>query len=769
MARIELEEEFYEDEVREGFYVPACIKQAWGAQIRVLNDIDEVCAKLGIRYFADWGTLLGAVRHGGFIPWDDDFDLCMFRDDYTRFLYEGLKLMPDGYEIYNLQNREGHDQFLANVVAKSRICFEPEHLERFHGFPYISAVDIFIIDYISPDENEHNRIKDAISRILGISDGIREGKLKGDKLDECLSNLEKNTGLIIPDDMPEGKIRQQLDVKAEKLFAYFVDRKNEARQVVQMMPWGLNDKKIMPAEYYKRTVDLPFEKGTIPVPVAYNEVLRIKYGEYMCLYKNAGAHDYPFFDKSRANLQEVLDFELPEYNVDGRELYEKAEKRRNQLSQSPAPYVSTYKQIVDECLQEMKKLIDSMDSCADNIVEVCAKAQELAIDLGTYMEVVKGEGYDIVRMLEGLCESFYELTVKSSGESIDKMIRSVSDDFGRIERKIHSRKEVLFLPFKDTYWKTMEPYFHAFNNDEDTDVFVVPIPYYYKDYKHVLKNMQYRIDLYPSDIRLTDYDNYDYSVHHPDMIFIQNPYDEVNDEMSVPPFFYSSRLLELTDRLVYVPWFETNDFTHENEREYKNMKHYCTVPGVINADIVIVPSVTMRETYIEKLCDFTGEETKPLWERKIVVKGSNEENELIGIQLPTEKPDVSKKEDKVLLYFPDVSDLIERKDRAIDKMQTVIRIFEENSKQLKFLILKGAYVDSLLMDEDPKLYEKYNEILDRAGNCPGVNIINEDEKDYDSLVNECSAYYGDPGRLAHMFRNAGKSVMIQNYELLEQF
>ena len=65
---------FLLDEVRCGFVIPAAIKQAWAAELTVLQEIDRVCRKHHITYYADWGTLLGCVRHGGFVPWDDDIE-----------------------------------------------------------------------------------------------------------------------------------------------------------------------------------------------------------------------------------------------------------------------------------------------------------------------------------------------------------------------------------------------------------------------------------------------------------------------------------------------------------------------------------------------------------------------------------------------------------------------------------------------------------------------------------------------------------------------
>ena len=60
---------YFEDEIREGFYITGAMKRAWAAQLEVLEEIDKVCKKHNIRWFADCGTLLGAVRHRGYIPW----------------------------------------------------------------------------------------------------------------------------------------------------------------------------------------------------------------------------------------------------------------------------------------------------------------------------------------------------------------------------------------------------------------------------------------------------------------------------------------------------------------------------------------------------------------------------------------------------------------------------------------------------------------------------------------------------------------------------
>lgn len=82
---ISIPNSYLEDEIRDGFYIPSITKRTWAMELSVLDLIDEICRKHDIKYFADWGTYLGAVRHGGFIPWDDDLDICMHRNEFERF------------------------------------------------------------------------------------------------------------------------------------------------------------------------------------------------------------------------------------------------------------------------------------------------------------------------------------------------------------------------------------------------------------------------------------------------------------------------------------------------------------------------------------------------------------------------------------------------------------------------------------------------------------------------------------------------------------
>lgn len=762
MPRIELNDKFFEDEVREGFYIPSAIKQAWGAQIQVFNEIDNVCETLGIKYFACSGTFLGAVRHGGFIPWDDDLDLCMLRDDYNRFLSEGVPLLPEGYAIFNFETKEDHTNFNFNVVAKTRICFEPDHLERFHGFPYIAAVDLFILDYISDDDKEQELMRLKAQYVIKLSDEIRDKKLTADECRKQFNYLKDKLGICIPEGLNTNKIRQFLDIKADELFSTFVTKKDKSEYVTFMMPWGIININPFPVRYYSVQVDMPFETGTIPVPAVYNGALRIFHWDFMTIHKGLAVHDYPFFLKSRQQLQEVLDFELPEYKVNTNELLKQYNSRQSvTLAVTP----ETYKAIVKECLEEMIKLQSDLDHShdANSLTDLCSELQQLAIDLGSYMEAVKGNGYDIVTHLEAYCESLYSLSQAMNMGEIQNAFTDVWSKFDTVSEKIRNRKEVVFMPFKGEYWKAFESEYKKLVSDPDTDVYIVPIPYLYKDYLGRLRDMQFNPLDYPEDLKLSNWESFNLELHHPDTIYIQYPYDSYNPITSIPPSFYSDKLLSYTDCLIYIPWFKTDDFTKDNGPEYTNMTYYCTVPGVVNSDLIILQSETIRNTYIDKLCEFVGEETRLIWEKKLIVADNDNRDILTGFDKDISVTIVSKNPNhiKTLLYYPDFSEILQYKQNAIDKIYDVIKILKVSS--WKIIFLKSRFIEDMLVKIDYELYGKCNELEQVISGEPRFTLINESETDYDTLIKMCDAYYGDGGQLAHRFRNAGKPVKLQDY------
>lgn len=197
-------EEFFQEEEKCGYKIPAKMKHIWAEELEMLFRVDRICRKYGIKYSAYYGTLLGAVRHQGFIPWDDDVDLCMPRKDYERFISVLPKEEPSWVVYYSKMN-EMRSAVHASIMNSKEIRLDKEYLEDHHGCPYIVGFDIFPLDAVPDDEGEFEAIK-VIYDILYRSYF---------NYDACLESgeIEENIGYI--EEFCHYKIDREADIKLQ--------------------------------------------------------------------------------------------------------------------------------------------------------------------------------------------------------------------------------------------------------------------------------------------------------------------------------------------------------------------------------------------------------------------------------------------------------------------------------------------------------------------------------------------------------------------------
>lgn len=761
-----IDDKFLEPEVRDGFYVPSEVKQAWAAELEVLQEIDRICKKHNIPYFADWGTLLGAVRHGGFIPWDDDLDITMKRADYDRFLQVAEKEMRNDYKIFTYSTHPDFWSFLARFVAKDRICFEEEHMNKFHGFPYIVGIDIFVLDYVCEDSQREKERCRLARYTIEAADAVAEGKLTGEQATSILDKLEHLLHIKLANRKDLHALRVKLYREAEKLFAMFDE--SESQELTRMMPNGLYGHGGMKLhkKYYENQVWLPFENTKIPVPSGYDEMLTKRYGDYMKLVRNAGGHDYPFFETQRKQLQDVLDFEMPGYR------YKPAPSRDKQQGKQ-----SSLKGMLVEAYEQLKKNVRQIsysytDNNAEQIIQeqqILEDSQQLAIDMGTLIEHCKGEGHLTVSILEQFCEKIYELSLGGTAEQVQELESIMERLDESIREQLLEHRTVVFMPYKASQWIYMQDMWQAAMEDDKCDVYVIPIPYYYKAYDGALRDMQYEAEQFSQELHITAYDKFDFALQYPDTIIIQNPYDDADKVISVHRFFYSENLRKYTEQLVYIPPFVLEEYTENSYREYFNMKYYCTMPGVVNADTVVVQSEKMRQLYIKKLVEFAGEETKENWEEKLKVSELLYENvrkkelKKLKEQIPDEwknlKSDKTKGQKKVLLYYTGVSGFMQYRDKMTEKIKESFEIFKENKDNILVLWKVQPLLKTTLEQVASDLYEQYCS-LENQYIHESIGLKADVESD-ELLAEFADAYYGEASPLVQLCRNEGKPVMIQ--------
>ena len=188
-----------------------------------------------------------------------------------------------------------------------------------------------------------------------------------------------------------------------------------------------------------------------------------------------------------------------------------------------------------------------------------------------------------------------------------------------IRNNLPTQREVVFLPYKASMWDSLESVWRKMEDDPDVNAIVMPIPYYDKNPDGSFNEIHYEATQFPQDVPITGYMNYSLEDRHPDAIYIHNLYDDWNYVTSVHPDYFSSKLKEYTDELVYIPYYVLGEIDPDNKEALEGNAHFIKVPGVLNAHRVIVQSENWRKAYIKVLTEYAGRETKKIWEKKIEV------------------------------------------------------------------------------------------------------------------------------------------------------
>ena len=308
---MEFAPKFFQGEERCGFYVQPLMKRVWAAQLEVLEEVRRICKKHNIKFFAQWGTLLGAVRHQGFIPWDDDMDLAMIREDFEKFKKIAPNELPQDWRIIDY-NTEGYDELMMRVVNGKNITLERDFLEQFHGCPYLIGLDIFCMDHIPKNKNE----EDILLNLMNIADVVgvywEDYEKSPEDLKELVESVEEFTGFKFDE---KKSVKKQMLYLADRISAMYWDA--ESDYITFMYLLKDRPQYRIPNEVFEHIIEVPFENTTIPIPKDYDLILKCNYGaNYMTPSNQRGGHNYPFF---RGQIEELREFykqygkELPPY------------------------------------------------------------------------------------------------------------------------------------------------------------------------------------------------------------------------------------------------------------------------------------------------------------------------------------------------------------------------------------------------------------------------------------------------------------------------
>lgn len=438
----------------------------------------------------------------------------------------------------------------------------------------------------------------------------------------------------------------------------------------------------------------------------------------------------------------------------------------------------------------LTKINDTIVRAAAADAAVAAQAlvecQETALVLGTYIETLDEKYAGLVTILEDYCENIYQMSEALSDEKQCRKIgKKIQKQLAQLENGIRyelpeDKKEVVFLPYAASMWDSLESVWMAADADENTDAYVIPIPYFDKNPDGSFREEHYEGGLYPDYVPITRYDEYDFENRRPDVIFIHAPYDECNHVTSIHPFFYAKNIRNFTDMLVYIPYFVLREIEPDDQIAVDKMKHFCFLPGIIYADRVIVQSEKMRKIYINeyskaaKEMGLSGEHVdRAFLGQKILGIGSPKFDKVLAarkevMEIPPEwlkviqKPDGSFK--KIVFYNTSINALLHNDERMFAKMENVFSIFRERSEEITLLWRPHPLIEGTLTSMRPALWEQYKAIRDHYIS-EGFGIY-DDTADMDRAVALSDAYYGDASSIVHLYKATGKPVMMQNADVI---
>ena len=248
------------------------------AILDVFKVFAQICEKHGFKYYAAYGTALGAVRHKGFIPWDDDFDVAMPRDDYNKFVKVVRNELPEWTGFF----RGGESKYSSIEISRI-VDIRPNQVERLSGETHLNLknapfIDIFVLENVPRCIFDLSRIRKEL-KLWRLCQLWRYPEAGYSVSRKWLVPFVRFAGLLLSWKYSKTADNEDMMLLRDEICAS-VPRGEHAYEPVFFKCW---EARLLPFKYLEPSRLVPFEDTSIRVAGSVEEILRIHYGDYMTL------------------------------------------------------------------------------------------------------------------------------------------------------------------------------------------------------------------------------------------------------------------------------------------------------------------------------------------------------------------------------------------------------------------------------------------------------------------------------------------------------
>lgn len=407
-------------------------------------------------------------------------------------------------------------------------------------------------------------------------------------------------------------------------------------------------------------------------------------------------------------------------------------------------------ELVNQAIKVFKNAPESQEKL-DGLTDV----QSAIITVGTKIEEIYGEECEIMPVFSEAAECIYEISTQSN-PAIEKRLWDELKDKNRkaihwIDTKLSDKAVVVFMPYKFSMWDSLKSVYEAAVQTEETEVYLMPIPYYQYAENRRDKELVYEGSSFGTLKGYIHYTALSLQKIRPDAIFIHNPYDDGNRVTCVAPQFFSRELKNYTEHLVYIPYKVSN---------YPVKPHFCITEGVQNAWRVYCQSEANRNIYVM----YNNPE-------KIKVIGSPKIDEAIRVN--AEKPELpdewrKKIENRtVFLINSELNSIINHGENMLIFMSRIIEIMKKRG-DMAVIWRPHPLAISTMRAMNPGLLPKYNVLVSEFKRIE--NAIYDDTPSPDLVLAYTDAYIGGSSSMVTLFGANNKPIYHQNnkFELLDK-